>query len=179
VLGHSPDALDLIGISDIEGLYAAVIEDVPQLDHAFGVSRDKTVQIGQAVHTDQGVLVTVQSHDRPGDIRVPDKDIEFEAAADDDFVLLAIGHLANGSLVANQGLDRRDGRVTEDLVIDLLVFEIVLNLVFHLLLESLFFRAHVTASSFSIRVTVHLLLAQVPKMNLTIVVACGKLINIR
>jgi len=81
--------------------------------------------------------------------------------------------------VANQGLDRRDGRVTEDLVIDLLVFEIVLNLVFHLLLESLFFRAHVTASSLSIRVTVHLLLAQVPKMNLTIVVACGKLINIR
>ena len=35
VLGDCTDAFNFVGILDIEGLYAAVVEDVPELDHTF------------------------------------------------------------------------------------------------------------------------------------------------
>ena len=52
MLGDCPDALNLIGVLHIEGLHAAIVEDVPHLDHSFEIGSDETVQIRQTVDSD-------------------------------------------------------------------------------------------------------------------------------
>ena len=112
----------------------------------------------------------IQLHDVSLQVRVPDEDVEFETAADDDFVLLTVGHLAHCPHMTDQCLDRRHSHVTVDLFIHGLVLEVVLNLVLHLLLKSLLLGTHVTSLSLVVTLVLHLLLAQIPEMDLAVVV---------
>ena len=102
VLGYGSDAFDLnVGISDIESLNTAVIEDVPDLDHALGVSSYETVETGKAIDTNKRMLVTVQCHDRFYQVRVPNEDIEVETARDKNLVLITVSHLSDSTFMTN------------------------------------------------------------------------------
>ena len=46
MLWHSPDALDLVGVLDVESLNATIVQYVPELYHALGVCRDEAVEVG-------------------------------------------------------------------------------------------------------------------------------------
>ena len=59
MLWDSSDTLDFVCIGHIEGLLAAVIEDVPQLNDTFGICSYERVKIRQAVDSNQRVLVAV------------------------------------------------------------------------------------------------------------------------
>ena len=59
MLWDSSDTLNFVCIGHIEGLLAAVIEDVPQLNNTFGVCSNERVKIRQAVDSNQRVLVAV------------------------------------------------------------------------------------------------------------------------
>ena len=59
-----------------------------------------------------------------------------------------------------------------------MVLEVVLNLVLHLLLESLLLGSHVTSLSLVVTLVLHLLLAQIPEMDLAVVVTSGELVDV-
>ena len=80
--------------------------------------------------------------------------------------------------MTDQCLDRRHSHVTVDFFVHGLVLEVVLNLVLHLLLESLFLGSHVTCLRLVVILVLHLLLAQIPEMDLAIVIASGQLVDI-
>ena len=167
MLRHGPDALDLVGVRNIEGLNAAVVQDVPQLDHAFGVGCDEAVQIGQTIDADKGVLVPIEGHDWLLKVGVPDKDSEIEADTYEHLMLLTVGHLANGSIMAIVTLQRlygRDRQVTENIVAHGLILEILHNHVLYSLLRRLLFGVVMGSCHLIVHIgnTVDLFLSQVP-----------------
>ena len=129
MLRDGPDALDFVGVRHIESLDATIVIDTPKLYHALRVSRDEAVEVGQAVDTDERMLVAWECHDRAWQIWIPDQDVEVETATHKHLVLLTVGHLTNSSLMTCQRLNGCHGHITEDLFVDLMVFEITLYLV--------------------------------------------------
>lgn len=127
MLWDGADALDLVGALDVECLDAAVIKDVPELDHALRVCRDKTVKVGKAVDANKRVFVPIKLHDGSGQVWVPNEDFELEAAANEHFVLLAVSHLANGFLMPLEQLYRLNRYITVDILAMRYVFEMVGN----------------------------------------------------
>ena len=166
VLGYGSDAFDLnVGICDIESLNAAVIEDVPDLDHALGVSSYETVETRKAIDTDKRMLVTVESHDRFNQVRVPDEDIEVETARDKNLVLITVSHLSDSTFMTYKCLDGRDRHVAEDLLAHGMFSEVRRDLNPHLLLRGELFGIRVADSSggaFLVLTALNLFLTKVP-----------------
>ena len=122
--------------------------------------------------------MAIERHNWNCQIRVPDEDIKVEAAGNKHFVLLTVGHLSNGSLMTLECLDRSHCQVTENLLIHRMVLEVRLYLIFHRLLCLFFFRVHTIALRIATVPTVHLFLAEVPKVDFAIVDTGRQLVNI-
>ena len=45
MFGHSPDTFHFIRILDIECLNTTVVKNVPQFNHAFGISCNETIEV--------------------------------------------------------------------------------------------------------------------------------------
>ena len=131
MLGNGSYALYFIRVRHVESLNTTVVKYVPELDHALGICRDEAVEIRQAVDANEGMLVAVERHDRSWKIRIPNEDAKVEAAADEDFVFVAVRHFANSSIVTLECLDRRDGQIAEDFIIHWLILEIRHNHFLH------------------------------------------------
>lgn len=179
MLRHSSDAFNLVGVGHVEGLHAGVVKDVPEFYHAFGVGCDEAVEIGEAVDADEWVLVPVKSDNWAAQVGVPDEDIEVEAARDNDFVFLTVGHFSDGSFMTDEGLDWSDCEIREDLVTHWVVLEVGLNLVLDCLLISLFLGTGLTHAGLVTLAVINLLLAQIPEVNLAIIDTSSQLVDIR
>jgi len=180
MLRHGSDTLNFANVVNVESLDAAVVQNAPHLDHSFGVSSDEAVQVREAIDADQTVLVAVQRHDRARQVGVPYEDVQVEATTNYDFVLLGVSHLSDCPLVALESLNGCDGQVAEDLFVHRVVLEVGLDLGLHPLLFSLFLGVDLCArgSSKRILIALDLFLAKVPKVNLSVVVTSGQLVNI-
>ena len=170
-----------MSVGHVECLDATIIIDTPKLYHALRISRDEAVEIGQAIDTDERMLMAWECHDRAWQIWIPDQDIKVETATHKHLVLLTVGHLTNSSLMTCQRLDGCHSHITEDIFVDLMVFEIILYLVLlSLLLSSnLAILGHgggciVTDTAR----TVDLFLTQIPKVDFTVVDTCSKLVDV-
>ena len=111
MLRHSADGLNLVCVRHIERLNTAVVEDVPQLDHGLdigpaGVGSYETIEIAEAIHTYQRIIMAFELDDWRGQVRIPHEDVEVETATEEHLVLFTVGHLSHGPLVTDQGLDR-------------------------------------------------------------------------
>ena len=83
------------------------------------------------------MLVAIQLDNWHCHVGVPDENIELESAADYDLVFLAVGHFAHGSRVTYEVLNWLNRLVTVNIFLVWMVFKVVLDLCFHLFLESL------------------------------------------
>ena len=180
MLGNSTNALNFVSVLDVECLTASVVTDIPKLNHSLGVCRDETVKVGEAVDSNQRVFVSIKLHNRGRHIRIPDDNVEFKAATDKNFMLFAVGHLSDCTLMAvdTESLDRGYGRLGVDVFRKGLVLEVTVNGRLHCFSERSVFASLITSLSDSIA-AVRLFLTQIPQLNLTVVVARCQLIDVR
>jgi len=83
--------------------------------------------------------------------------------------------------VSFKGFDRGDREVTKDFFVHGMVLKVGLDLSLHFFLLRLFLAVFFCAWSNSKRIllTFHLFLAKVPEVNFSVVITCGKLVDIR
>ena len=123
--------------------------------------------------------MTLKFDDCLRQIGVPHTNFKVEATADNNFMLLTVGHLTNGSLVPIKSLDWYDCHLAVDVIIDIcqVVSKVPLNLLTPLLL--LLFAASITYACGVVSASVRLLLlAQVIQMNFAIVDTSSQLVDI-
>jgi hypothetical protein len=86
MLGDDSHASYLVDVGYMKGLHAAVVFDVPDIDHSLCVTCDETLEACWAVDSDQRRLVAIELDDFLFPVWVPDEDLKIEAHTYQDLV---------------------------------------------------------------------------------------------